>query len=125
MCLLLSNPTANKSIVEICRLGQSNLVHDIARMADEDTVEEGKALGSKLKNVSDWSSLEISNVKKYRRGRHRFYIVGNHTQCQYKVVFVLVNKREEDDKPDDKRFQNKIARAVMDDSYLRIIEPPR
>ncbi len=124
MCSLLSNSVATKQFEELARAGQSNHERDLARKADEDSVETEASLGCLLKNVSEWSQLNISKVKKYSKGRHRFYIVGRHTECQYKVIFILINKRNEDDKPRQKNYQNMILKALSDESY-RTIEAPQ
>ncbi len=125
MCLLLSNPTADEGFEQLRHIGQPNHESNLARMADEDSPEQNASLGLLIKDVSEWSKLTIRSVKKYRKGRHRFFIVGHHTQCKYTVICVMVNKRDEDDNARDKIYQKKILRALEDDSTFRIIEPPK
>ena len=123
MCILLSNTTANNGFESLRRMGQPNHELNLADAADKDDLSTGANLGSMLNDVQDWSKLRISHVRKCRKGRHRFFIVGHHSQCEYKVVFILVSKKDEDDKSADKKYQDMIWKAFNDDSGIRVVEP--
>ena len=82
-------------------------------------------LGLIMHTVDDWATIkELKSVKKVRFGRHRFYITGKHTDCQYRVVFMLVNKRDADDQADKKWFQDPIIKALSDPTVRVILPPP-
>lgn len=65
-----------------------------------------------------------SGVKKYRSGRRRYYFTGHHVECRYLVQFILVNKKDAEDKPEQKQFQNKVLKAVADKDTVRMLLPP-
>ena len=74
------------------------------------------------KPVDVWQKHpKLSIVRKYRAGRHRFYFIGEHTDCNYTVIYVLVSKRNEDDRPEENNFQKKLIRALSDESDLRLL----
>lgn len=120
MCSLLSNSTADALFVKLERSGKPNPARNLVTLAGEDSVEKADGLGRYLYPVKQWSQLNISKVQKYSKGRHRYYIVGHHSECQYKVIFMLVFKRQEDDKPGQKNYQNMILKALSDENFRTI-----
>lgn len=125
VCLLHCNQPAEDGLQEIRRAGDKNAEGRLARLADLDTTEQANGLGLLAKTVSDWSKDPVlSLVKKYRSGRHRYYFVGTHTDCEYHLRFMLVNKKDADDRPKQKWFQDKVLKAVADVDIVRTLPPP-
>ena len=124
MCLLQSNSVADEGFDKLRRIGEPNHERQLARLAAEDNTHQANGLGLRLPVIKDWQGKPgLCDVKKRRCGSHRVYIVGRHTDCKYTVIYVMVNKRKEDDTPEDKQFQNKLLRALENEG-VRTIEPP-
>lgn len=125
MCSLHCNKTADKSLQQIRQAGDKNAEGRLAKLADDDSTQQAKGLGLLFKTVSDWAKDDVlSTVKKYRSGRHRYYFTGHYTECRYLLQFILVNKKDAEDKPDQKWFQNKVLKAVADKDIMRMLLPP-
>lgn len=113
MCQLLCRPHARESFDQLAKVGDHQCLTRLLRMANEDNLEKGESLNAVLRNVADWiSDAELKGIRKYRIGRHRFYVQGRNTDCLYTVIFVLINKKDADDKPERKDFQNKLKAAL-------------
>lgn len=125
MCLLHCNSTASKDLDKI-KPGYANLEGRLATLADADTIQQENGLGKLWASVDAWSKDEVlCKVRKYRSGRHRFYFVGDHTECNYHLRFVLPFKRDETDQAKQSWFQNKVLKAIADDEVYRTLEIPR
>lgn len=127
MCLLHCNATGDKGLKVIRQAGYKNIERHLADLAAADTVEQSNGLGSLFKSVDDWTKHPIlSQVRKYRSSRHRFYFWGNHKDCNYHIRFVLPFKRDADDQPDQQWFKDKVIKAMSDEAVMRTLEatPP-
>ena len=123
MCILESNAVADRGFDAMGTRDKAKFEQRCAKLADLDSVSYTNGLSLLVHSVSDWSMLpELRAVRKLRIGRHRFYFLGKHTDCRYTVVFVLPNKREEDDKPETYGFQRRIFDALREPAS-RVIHP--
>lgn len=123
MCSLLSNATADEQFAKLVRSGEPNPERNLVNLAGDDSVEKSEGLGRYLYPVKQWSQLNISKVQKYRKGRHRYYILGHHSECQYKVIYMLVFKSDADDTPEKKNYQNMILKALGDENFRKLELP--
>ncbi len=91
-------------------------------MANADSVTQPNGLSQVLNTVDDWATHStLKTVKKYRVGRHRFYIRGRHTDCNYIVCHILVNKKDADDTPGKQVFKDMIMESLAT-PVARLIE---
>ena len=124
MCLIQTNATADAGFEEMGKADKSRFEKKLFKFADADSVVAAGGLALQLHSVDDWSKDDtLKGVRKFRSGRHRFYVTGRHTDCQYLVCFILVSKRDADDKPGTPKFQKVILKALSDKSR-RTLEPP-
>ena len=86
----------------------------LARLSRDDSVAAANGLELMLHSVDDWSLLtDLRSVRKIRLfNRHRVYIRGRHTDCQFAIIHVLPFKTKKDDKPGTKGFQEMIRKAL-------------
>ena len=126
MCLLYCNKTADEELEVIRRAGYKNTEKHLAQMAALDTTEQANSLGKQLNSVNAWAKNEIlKKVRKYQSSRHRFYFIGNHTECAYHLRFVLAFKKDETDQAKQQWFQNIVLKAVADTEAVRTLLPPQ
>ena len=125
MCILQSNAAADMLLESLPAKERTACERKYALLAGEDSVEVPNGLWKLMHPVSDWSANDtLRSVRKVKSGRHRLYFVGRHTDCQYTLVYLLVNKRDEDDTPGDATFQNRVLKALSNDAPRRLIAPP-
>lgn len=119
MCLMQSNATADEGFQEIRRSGdRSDYETRLALLAADDSQDRAAGLECLLEPVSSWRHNEqLRQVRKYRIGRHRFYIAGRNTQCAYVVCYVKVFKKKEKDPEEDMRFQRRILNALTNQAF--------
>lgn len=123
MCDLLLSPTADSSLDKI-KSKRKGLESRLVAMASNDSVDRADGLHKVLKPVKPWAMIsDLSGLRKYRIGRHRFYIEGKHTDCKYIVQSILLNKRDEDDKPKTYKYQNMIRRALATREACITVDP--
>ena len=85
----------------------------LASLAGEDSPERPDGLWSLTSSVRDWANNDaLRSIRKFRSGRHRFYITGRHQDCNYTICHTMANKRDEDDTPSEKPFKEMILRAL-------------
>src|SRR5680860_1637140 len=118
MCSISSTDEAHKVLGTLS--DKSKIEKDLARKAEADTIEEANGLYKLMKPIKSWRSTDLRDVRKYRRGRHRFYIRGHHKHCRYILCFIIPSKRE-DDREEELNFQRKVLQL----SLIHISEPTR
>ncbi|MEA2573814.1 MAG: hypothetical protein QOH93_1112 [Chloroflexia bacterium] len=125
MCLMYANSVATEGFEELRRAGQTrDWEQTLARLAAEDSIEVPNGLHKLLRQLDSWiHDDELRQVRKYHTGRHRFYIVGKHSDCQYTVIYVKDFKRTGVDAEETRQFQNQILRALQGDEP-RLIQLP-
>ena len=124
MCLLHCNRTADEDLEKIRKSGYANTETHLANLAADDTVEEENGLGKLWASVSAWAKHDtLCKARKYRSGRHRYYFVGHHKECNYHLRYVIPFKRDETDQSKEKWFQDKVLKAILDDEVYRTLEP--
>jgi hypothetical protein len=57
---------------------------------------------------------DLTHIKKERIGRHRVYYTGHHTQCAYRAFYIKCFKRTGVDDDNNRRFHDKLRRALND-----------
>lgn len=124
MCVLRINAVADAVLSGLPQSEREACEKKYATMAEADSVETANGLSLLMRSVSDWSQIEeLKSVRKIKSGRHRLYFVGRHTDCQYTIVFMLANKRDEDDTPGKPSFQEGVLKALRAPAQ-RIIPKP-
>lgn len=125
MCILQSNAIADALLQSLSAKERAACERKYALLAGEDSVEVPNGLWKLMHPVSDWATNDVlRGVRKVKSGRHRLYFIGWHTDCQYTLVYLLVNKRDEGDTPGDTAFQNRVLLALSDDEPCRVIAAP-
>jgi hypothetical protein len=85
----------------------------LCRLPADDSLTVKGGFELRLDYVDDWAKHpQLRHVRKYRLGRHRAYIKGRHTECNYVLVWLLQFKDDRTDRPGAKSFQNIILRAL-------------
>jgi hypothetical protein len=128
MCSLKINGPASELASTLSPKDQTAFRTRLARMAEESTPSSTSGLESLLMQgrVDAWQDIpDLKNVRKYRIGLHRFYITGHNTSCNYDIMFILINKRDKDDQPFTKRYQNMVRTAISDPRPSILIPVPR
>ena len=124
MCLLLSNATADEGFAELPAKDRNSSEKRLANLAETDSRTAENGLGKVLNTVDDWAKDPVlSQVKKYRIGRHRFYLTGRHTECRYFVRCVMPFKKEADDTPQKKVFKERVLKALSQPTTRTILPP--
>ena len=124
MCTLQSSSFADECLAQLPPKERAACESKYARMAASDSVEVAAGLSLLLNPVSDWAKHpDLKSVRKIGSGRHRLYFTGEHEDCTFTLVFMLVHKRKEDDTPNTKPFQDRVLKALRD-PQKRIVVPP-
>jgi hypothetical protein len=125
VCSVVSNGAAEEGFAALERCGDREMCERrLVEMASADTVAQASGLELSLELVSSWRHNEIlRSVRRYRIGYHRVFVLGRHTDCQYKVCFIKVSKKRERDPEENWQFQNRVLRA-LEDPARRTLELP-
>jgi hypothetical protein len=123
MCELWVNHPTDEGLSRLADKAQIEAKYH--KLADDDKVDKAAGLELLLKNVDDWSKIsDLKGIRKRDCGRHRLYFEGRHSDCKYTIIFVLCFKKTSEDKPDSKKFQNMIRKALDDTESPRQITLP-
>ena len=122
MCELLLSPTVDSELAKLGTLNRQKLEQRLLKCAGQDNVENAAGLELLLDQVKPWSKVaDLKFLRKYRIGRHRFYIAGQNTDCRFIIQATLLNKRDEDDKPREKNFQKMILNSTaVEEDCLKV-----
>lgn len=123
MCKLLISPTANERLDSFRGKNRVKIEKRLLELAGDDNVSQQNGMGKKLYPIDHWSGLDISHIRKLKIGSHRYYVEGRHTDCKYIVQEMLVFKREEEDVPWTKPYQNRIRKALAPIENCVVVEP--
>jgi hypothetical protein len=66
---------------------------------------------------------DLREIRKKRVGRHRVYYTGHHRQCSYQSFYIKVFKKGDEDREDDRLFQDRLRRA-LGESVARTLPDP-
>jgi hypothetical protein len=124
VCSIYSNGIADEGFAAMDAPDKVKYEQELARLADEDTIEQANGLWLLLDSVKAWAMHDtLRRVKKYRKGRHRVYITGRHTDCEYVCCYVLAFKRDEDDQAKKESYQRMILNALRDPNRRQLRHP--
>jgi hypothetical protein len=127
VCLVNSTPLADEALAQLVRSGERQWEDTLARWADDDNVERVGAFGATL-YAESWNTDNkehlnaLKHVQKRHMGRHRIYVTGHHSRCEYTLWYIKINKRKGVDEEKDKAFRKRIL-AALDQRVTRQLQP--
>ena len=125
MCEIQLSPTADSDFGKKLDQNQrKKLEKKLVRLAGDDNVNQANGLTLLVNSVSDWAMIEdLKSLRKFESGRHRLYISGRHTDCRFIVQATLLFKTKQDDKPETKRYQEMIRKAISATENCLLLDP--
>lgn len=124
MCSLSSNKLCDEELKMLGRNQARKHEEELTRLASEDSIASPDGLHGTLEPILSWlHDDELRGLRKKRLGRHRAFFAGHHTGCHYQLFYLKMHKKEEADREEDKAFQSKILKALIQPE-TRILVPP-
>lgn len=116
MCTLNSGEVADQGFETLRRSGETiPYIQKICRLASEDTKTEANSLEKLLTPVASWRTHpQLRKIRELRIGRHRAYIEGQNTACEYTIWYVKPHKKEKVDREESQTFQRKMLNAISE-----------
>ena len=122
MCELRSNESGNEGLDQLRKSGETKFVKKLVKLANDDSVTAQNGLSLFLEPILSWQhDPNLRQVRKYRIGNHRVYVLGQHTDCRYTLVYVKVNKRANENREEWPEFKNKILRSLREEGEIKIL----
>jgi hypothetical protein len=122
VCLVHSKAAADEALERIRRSGDRAWEEKLARFADEDTTERPGGLFLMLEGIKHLPP-DLRSIKKIQIGRHRAYITGHYSLCEYDLHWVKTFKKSGRDQEGDSDFQRKLLQA-LDEPRTRTLPLP-
>ncbi len=114
MCLLHRTVVAEEGFQQLRRSGDKvNHLRKLERLASEASKTVAQGLEAFLVPVSSWrGDDQLQQLREYQMGRHRAYIKGRYTDCEFCVCILKLYKKEKVDREESIQFQRKVLKAI-------------
>lgn len=114
MCSISTNRTVDQELQQLERSDDRRMIEQrLFRFADEANATQMGVLDSLINSMRRMPD-DLKDIRKIRIGRHRVYYTGYHTQCSYHTFYIKSFKKTGVNDEDDKRFQDKLRRALTE-----------
>jgi len=113
MCSISLNSIVDQQLNELeCSDDKTMMETRLFKFADEANVNTPGALDRPASHMKRMPSF-LKDIRKITVGRHRIYYTGHHKHCSYHAVYIKKFKKSGDKDDDNKKFQDKLRRALL------------